>query len=81
MVTVELSEEFEQGFSVLSHETGRSVGDLIHDALECFLEEWQDKQDAILADRLLQEFEESGESGIPFEELLKESGFTLDDIR
>ncbi|MBF0135489.1 MAG: hypothetical protein HQL65_04560 [Magnetococcales bacterium] len=37
--------------------------------MDHFLVEWEDQQDAIEADRLYREFKESGEKGIPWEQV------------
>ncbi len=67
MLAIELPSDTEEMFQSVSRETGRSLKELVQEALDRFLEEWEDRQDAMDADRLYREFRESGEAGIPWE--------------
>ena len=67
MLAIELSSDTEEMFQTVARETGRSMKELVQEALDRFLEEWEDRQDAEDADRLYREFKESGEAGIPWE--------------
>ncbi|MBF0462566.1 MAG: hypothetical protein HQL87_14375 [Magnetococcales bacterium] len=67
MLAIELPSDTEEMFQSVSRETGRSLKELVQEALDRFLEEWEDRQDAMDADRLYREFKESGEVGIPWE--------------
>ena len=67
MLAIDLPSDTEEMFQSVSRETGRSLKELVQEALDRFLEEWEDRQDAMDADRLYREFKESGEVGIPWE--------------
>ncbi|MEO5331439.1 MAG: hypothetical protein H7839_05395 [Magnetococcus sp. YQC-5] len=67
MLTIELPSGTEEMFQSVSKETGRSLNELVQDALDRFLEAWEDQQDAADADRFYREFQESGEAGTPWE--------------
>lgn len=67
MLAIELPLNTEEMFQSVSRETGRSIHELVQEALDRFLEEWEDRQDAVDADCLYREFKESGEEGIPWD--------------
>ncbi|MEO5370493.1 MAG: hypothetical protein H7833_10540 [Magnetococcus sp. DMHC-1] len=69
MHAIHIPTDMEEMFQFIANKTGRSLDDLIQDALDHFLVEWEDQQDAIEADRLYREFKESGEKGIPWEQV------------
>lgn len=64
MTTISLPMELEVPFKDLARKTGRSMDDLVREALANYLE---DKADADEANRLYKEFKENGEPGIPWE--------------
>ncbi|MBF0369398.1 MAG: hypothetical protein HQL52_08085 [Magnetococcales bacterium] len=69
MQTIQLSQDMEEMFQTLAKETGRPLKELIHEALDRFLHEWEDQQDAEESERLYREYMESGEPGIPWEQV------------
>ncbi|WP_130472110.1 hypothetical protein [Candidatus Magnetaquicoccus inordinatus] len=66
-MTIAIPADMEEMFQFVAKETGRPLEELIREALDRFLEDWEDRQDAIDADRVYREFKESGEVGIPWE--------------
>lgn len=69
MTTISLPVELEEPFQELVRETGRSLDDLMREAMANYLE---DRLDADEANRLYKEFKESGEIGIPWEHVKAE---------
>ncbi|MBF0425732.1 MAG: ribbon-helix-helix protein, CopG family [Magnetococcales bacterium] len=67
MHTVQLTDDMEEMFRAVAAQTGRPLDELIRDALNHFLEEWEDARDAEDAERAYHAFEESGEAGTPWE--------------
>ncbi|MBF0427829.1 MAG: hypothetical protein HQL94_02805 [Magnetococcales bacterium] len=80
MQAIELPNDMEKMFQSVSRDTGRTLNDLVQEALGRFLEEWEDRQDAVDATRLYREFKESGEAGIPLDKLLQDVGLTRSDL-
>lgn len=68
MLAIELSSDTEEMFQTVARETGRSMKELVQEALDRFLEEWEDRQDAEDAKKALEEYRRN--PGQPF---------TLDD--
>ncbi|MBF0098726.1 MAG: ribbon-helix-helix protein, CopG family [Magnetococcales bacterium] len=66
-MTIAIPADMEEMFQFVAKETGRPLEELIREALDRFLEEWEERQDAMDADRAYREFKESGEKGIPWE--------------
>ena len=62
MLAIELPSDTEEMFQSVSRETGRSLKELVQEALDRFLEEWEERQDAAEAARRYREFKESGDS-------------------
>lgn len=65
MTTISLPLELEAPFKDLARKTGRSMDDLMREAMANYLE---DTADAEEANRLYKEFKESGEPGISWEQ-------------
>lgn len=69
MHTIQLTHDMEAMFRSVARKTGQSLDQLVHEALDRFLEEWEDQQDSEEVQRLYLEFKESGEQGIPWEQV------------
>ena len=80
MLAIELPSDTEEMFQSVSRETGRSLKELVQEALDHFLEEWEDRQDAAEAARRYREFKESGEVGISLDDMIRELGLTRSDL-
>lgn len=81
MHTIPLTKDFEEMFQFIANKTGRPLEDLVHEALDHFLEAWEDQQDAEEAQQLYRAFKESGEQGVSFDEVLKSAGLTRADLQ
>ncbi|MEO5341304.1 MAG: hypothetical protein H7837_12440 [Magnetococcus sp. MYC-9] len=80
MLAIELPSDTEAMFQSVSRETGLSLKELVQEALDRFLEEWEDRQDAAEAVRRYREFKESGEAGISLDDMIRELGLTRSDL-
>lgn len=69
MLAIELSADVEKMFRTVSQKTGRPLDELVQEALDRFLEEWEDQRDAVEAQQLYREFKEDGEQGIPWKDV------------
>ncbi|HAT50872.1 MAG: hypothetical protein HQL07_14180 [Nitrospirae bacterium] len=69
MLAIELSADVEEMFRTVSQKTGRPLDELVQEALDRFLEEWEDQRDAVEAQQLYREFKEDGEQGIPWKDV------------
>ncbi|MBF0184681.1 MAG: hypothetical protein HQM06_09870 [Magnetococcales bacterium] len=68
-MAITIPADMEQAFQSVADETGQPLPELIQEALTRFLEELEDRQDVMDADRVYREFKESGEPGIPWEQV------------
>lgn len=68
MLAIEISADMENMLQSVSELTGRSLKELVQEALDRFLEEWEDQQDAVEARQILEKYH--AQPGKPF---------TLDD--
>ncbi|MBF0144714.1 MAG: hypothetical protein HQL84_03135 [Magnetococcales bacterium] len=69
MTTIALPVEFEEPFQNLALETGRSLDDLMREAMANYLGDMADTDEA---NRCYQEFRKCGEPGIPWEQVKTE---------
>ncbi|MBF0132895.1 MAG: hypothetical protein HQL75_09965 [Magnetococcales bacterium] len=69
MLAIELSADTEEMFQMVSQKTGRPLDVLVQEALDRFLEEWEDQQDVVEAQQLYREFKEGGEPGISWKDV------------
>ncbi|MBF0419049.1 MAG: ribbon-helix-helix protein, CopG family [Magnetococcales bacterium] len=69
MTTISLPMEFEEPFQDLARKTGRSLEELMREAMANYLE---DMADADEANRFYQEFKGGREPGIPWEQVKAE---------
>ncbi|HIJ83058.1 MAG: hypothetical protein HW380_581 [Magnetococcales bacterium] len=69
MLAIELSTDMVDMLQVVSESTGRPLKELVQEALNRFLEEWEDQQDATEAQQLYREFKEGDEQGIPWKDV------------
>lgn len=81
MHTIQLTHDIESMFQTVAYKTGRTLEELVNEALDRFLEEWEDQQDTEEAQQIYREFKESGEPGIPFDQVLKNAGLTRADLQ
>ncbi|MEO5331449.1 MAG: hypothetical protein H7839_05445 [Magnetococcus sp. YQC-5] len=72
MLAIELSSNTEALFQSVSRETGRPLNDLVQEALNRFLEEWEEQQDVMDAGIALREYEQTG--GVPWTQVKQELG-------
>ncbi|WP_130472887.1 hypothetical protein [Candidatus Magnetaquicoccus inordinatus] len=73
MMAIELPSDTEEMFQSVSRETGRPLKELVQEALDRFLEEWENRQDAEDARIALEEYERTGVS-VPWEQVKQEMG-------
>ncbi|MEO5332999.1 MAG: hypothetical protein H7839_13350 [Magnetococcus sp. YQC-5] len=80
MLAFELTTDREQLFRSVSNETGRPLNELVYEALDRFLEEWEDKQDVDDARKALQEYQRN--PGMPFtlDDALDRYGLTREEL-
>ncbi|MBF0308473.1 MAG: hypothetical protein HQL56_02935 [Magnetococcales bacterium] len=81
MLAIELSPDMEEMMESVSRETGKSMKELVREALDRFLEEWEDRHDAIVAERVQVAYLKSPGSFATMDDVLEEAGLSRDDLR
>ncbi|MBF0163801.1 MAG: hypothetical protein HQL97_13285 [Magnetococcales bacterium] len=74
MLAIEMSTDMEEMFQSVSRETGRPLHDLVHEAMDRFLEEWEDLKDAQEAAKVLEEYRRNPGPVFTLEEAMERYG-------
>ncbi|MBF0213380.1 MAG: hypothetical protein HQM00_07440 [Magnetococcales bacterium] len=80
MLAIELSSDTEEMFRSVSQATGRSLSELVQEAMDRFLEDWEDLKDAQEAVKVLEEYRRDPARALMTDDVLNLCGLARDDI-
>ncbi|MBF0614795.1 MAG: hypothetical protein G8237_14015 [Magnetococcales bacterium] len=80
MLAIEISPDMEEMFRSVSLATGRSLSELVQEAMDRFLEDWEDLQDAQEAGKVLEEYRRDPARAWSTDDVLNLCGLVRDDI-
>ncbi|MBF0098724.1 MAG: CopG family transcriptional regulator [Magnetococcales bacterium] len=80
-MTIAIPADMEEMLQFVAKETGRPLEELVREALDRFLEEWEERQDAEDARIALEEYRRNPGSALPLDDVLRELGFSRDSLR
>ena len=80
MLAIELPSDTEEMFQSVSRETGRSLKELVQEALDHFLEEWEDRQDAEDAKKAVEEYHRNPGHPFTLDDAMARYGLTQEEL-
>ncbi|MBF0152291.1 MAG: hypothetical protein HQL64_00910 [Magnetococcales bacterium] len=80
MLAIELSPDTEETFRLLSEETGRPLNELVQDALDHFLAEWEDQKDVEYAKKTLEEYQRNPGQPFTLDDALNRYGLSREEL-
>ncbi len=80
-MAITIPADMEQAFQSVADETGQPLPELIREALARFLDDLEERQDVVEARQILEEYRRNPGTFTPLDDVLREAGFTRDELQ